>query len=152
MPELHITVGIPGCGKSTFADVYGSQTGAIVISSDKLREELTGDVEDQSRNRDLFGIMHQRIRACLYEGYSVLVDATNLKPEYRKDLMDIADDLEVVGYAHVFSISASFDTCQARNLARERVVPEHVMKRFWKMFLASCPTLEDEGWIVEYEG
>lgn len=151
MPELHITVGIPGCGKSTFADEYGSQTGAIVVSSDKLREELTGDVEDQSRNRDLFGIMHQRIRACLYEGYSVLVDATNLKPEYRKDLMDICDDLEVVGYAHRFGVSQDFNTCQLRNLGRERVVPEHVMRRFWGMFTTQCArsVLEKEGWIVE---
>jgi len=153
MPELHITVGIPGCGKSTFADEYGSQTGAIVISSDKLREELTGDAEDQTRNRDLFGIMHQRVRTILDEGYSVVVDATNLKPEYRKNLMDIALDLEVPAYAHWFGVSMDFDTCQGRNLARERVVPEHVMKRFHKMFYSSCAPfqLKEEGWVVEPE-
>jgi predicted kinase len=153
MPELHITVGIPGCGKSTFADEYGSQTGAIVVSSDKLREELTGNVEDQSRNRDLFGILHQRVSTILDEGYSVLVDATNLKPEYRKNLMAIALDLEVPAYAHWFEVSLDYSACQTRNLARERVVPERVMKRFHKAFCLDCTpaTLGDEGWVVKVE-
>lgn len=152
MSSLTITVGIPGCGKSTLAEKLRTEgTIDVIISSDAIREELTGDMENQDANRAVFDLLYQRVRSGLNQGLNVLVDATNLKAEFRRKLMLIGlDERADLRQALLFECSGKFDVCQARNLDRERVVPEHVMTKFYAMYLANCsaPQLEIEGWTV----
>lgn len=123
----------------------------VIISSDAIREELTGNMENQDANRAVFDVLYQRVRSGLAQGLNVLVDATNLKAEYRRKLMAIgieerADLLQALR----FECSGSFKVCQERNLNRERVVPEFVMRRFHGMFMSNCSVTElvGEGWHV----
>ncbi len=148
--ELHITVGIPGCGKSTWCEEQKEDSAWGIYSSDELRAELLGDATRQDANRDIFSILRLRIMAALEGGWPCVVDATNLRPKFRKPWMDLALGLEVPAYAHRFRISEDFETCQRRNLARERVVPKDVMERFHDQFNLNCSvgTLEKEGWVV----
>lgn len=147
---LHVTVGIPGSGKSTWATNEAIEHGMSHLSSDIIRKELTGDETNQDANNQVFRTLHARIRQHLENGWSVIVDATNLKAANRKKLLDIADRVEVPAYAHRFAISLDYDECQKRNLARTRVVPEDVMRRFHQGFVDNCTTiqLEEEGWVV----
>ena len=159
MPSLIITVGIPGCGKSTLARQLKALGNVdIVISSDSIRDELTGDPENQEQNANVFRVLNHRVAEALSQGLNVLVDATNLKPSYRnglKALTLLARVRNVQGpiecRAIRFADSADFDLCQKRNTSRERVVPEFVMQRFHAMFLQNCSVeqLRSEGWIVE---
>lgn len=147
MNELRITVGIPGCGKSTWCE---QQDGFVVLSSDALRIELLGDVARQDANRYIFEELENRAILALSKDKNVIVDATNLQPKNRKGWMNKAEALEVPAYAYRFEVSEDYAECQARNLARERQVPEDVMKRFHNLFNQNCSveTLEREGWIV----
>lgn len=123
----------------------------VAISSDDIREEVTGDTENQDANRLVFDLLYKRTRNALGQGLNVLVDATNLKPEYRRKLMIIAlEERADLRQALLFEVSGKFDVCQERNLGRERVVPEFVMQRFHTMYLQNCTTaiLEIEGWTV----
>lgn len=79
-PLLTIMVG-PSCGgKSTW--VYHHVPREEIVSSDHLRVQYTGSVEDQSRNDDVFASLHRLARARLESGLPVTIDATNLR---RKD-------------------------------------------------------------------
>lgn len=150
---LYITVGIPGCGKSTFIESRTNDEGWTIISTDLIRQELTGDMSDQSRNDEVFEIFYERIRRTLEAGWPVIVDATNLRQKYRDVLLGVAYLVGVEHlYAYRFAISNDFETCQQRNLSRGRVVPEDVMRRFHKNFLEECDAdqLEREGWQVLY--
>lgn len=144
-PSLIILVGIPGCGKSTLAKQVEK---AEVISSDQIREELTGDMSDQSLNRAVFYTMNKLTKTLLNWGVSVVIDATNLRTEYRKDLHTIADQTGARPFAIRFGDSEDFDLCQTRNLNRERIVPEDVMLRFHDIFMEHCSEeqLRSEGW------
>lgn len=155
--SLIITVGIPGCGKSTFAK-FSADRGLIVdqiISSDTIREELTGDMTNQGRNGDVFKALHERTFKAIASGQRTLVDATNLKPVNRREIKRLGETFVVLGQpvdflALRFTDSENFDLCQERNLARERVVPEDVMRRFHASFLQNCTAIQlrSEGWEV----
>lgn len=75
-PLLTLMVGPSGAGKSTWAN--GPWRG-FVVSSDDLRAEYTGGIEDQSRNADVFAALHRIAKARLDSGLPVTIDATNLR-------------------------------------------------------------------------
>ena len=77
-PKLYVMVGLSGSGKSTLAkQLTDAEKNTIIISSDSIREELTGKVEDQSKNEEVFKIFHKRIREGLENKHNVVADATN---------------------------------------------------------------------------
>jgi predicted kinase len=91
-PALYIPVGIPGCGKSTFAEKVLPL--AHVISTDKIRAAL-GDVTDQSQNDLVFERFHTTVRDYLelsLPGAMIYADATNLTRSAREILRAIAAD------------------------------------------------------------
>ena len=61
-PVFTMLMGLPGSGKSTFANevVTADSLTSVLISSDSLREELFGDVNDQTHNTEVFEEMHRR--------------------------------------------------------------------------------------------
>ena len=155
MTTLTITVGIPGCGKSTLAEKLKAEgTIDVILSSDDIRQELTGDIENQDANAQVFKTLYRRVEGGLAQDLNVLVDATNLKPSYRRHLNEIAAGIRwtpaIERQALLFLDSFDFDLCQARNLARERVVPEFVMRRFHEQFVQGCTPeqLKAEFWTV----
>jgi hypothetical protein len=73
-PLLTLMVGPSGAGKSTWASGLPGY-----ISSDELRREFTGSIQDQSRNEDVFTALHRIAKARLESGLPVTIDATNLR-------------------------------------------------------------------------
>lgn len=69
-PELYMTVGLPGSGKSTWANVQKENN--IVLSSDQLRIEMFGDVNvcDPDHNKLLFEELHRLIKRHIKNGNS----------------------------------------------------------------------------------
>lgn len=70
IPRLIVMVGLSASGKSSYAKELEKEnpTNTIVISSDAIREEICGSVEDQSKNGEVFRIFHERIRRNLENG------------------------------------------------------------------------------------
>ena len=62
MPVLVMLMGLSGSGKSTLAEEYAKLSGGKVFSSDKIREELFGDENDQTHNGEVFNELHKRIK------------------------------------------------------------------------------------------
>lgn len=73
-PLLTLMVGPSGAGKTHYARGLPGY-----ISSDDLRREYTGSIEDQSRNADVFTALHRIAKARLSSGLPVCIDATNLR-------------------------------------------------------------------------
>lgn len=72
--KLTILIGISGSGKSTYAKTIPD---AYVVSSDAIRSEF-GDINDMSRNNDVFDECHRRIIVGIQAGKHVVYDATNV--------------------------------------------------------------------------
>ena len=125
-------VGLPASGKSTKAKELAAKYDATIFSSDELRVEMFGDVNDQEHNQELFVELHKRIKDCLNSGKSAIYDATNLNYKRRmaflSELKNISCDKICVVMATPIAI------CRKRNTVRERQVPTHVMTRMYKSF------------------
>lgn len=76
---LTILVGPSGAGKSTWIAEYKDEYPMNVISSDDIRQMLTGDFQDQSQNQRVFEIMHETAQTHLRNGLPVTLDATHLR-------------------------------------------------------------------------
>jgi protein phosphatase len=124
MAKLFILVGIPGTGKSTWAARH--HHGDVIVSSDAIREELSGDATDQSINKEVFEIFHGRIRMGLMYDKDVVADSTALDGFAREKLVELARLWNAEPHLIVFS-----DEHEAleRNRKRDRVVPEEAMKK-----------------------
>lgn len=47
-------VGLPASGKSTYAKKLSKKENAIILSSDELRKELFGNINNQNHNAEVF--------------------------------------------------------------------------------------------------
>lgn len=137
MTTLSVMVGIPGCGKSTFAE-SGFIPG-VVLSSDKIRKMYWTET-DQTHNAEVFDILKSTTATLLADGKDAIVDATNLKPEWRAWCIDMAHDSGAECKAYSFE-RVSLDTCLERNRHRDRQVPEDVIRRYADMLVT--PTKEE---------
>lgn len=128
MPTLKMLVGLPGSGKSTVAKNYLDEN-TVYLSSDELREELLGNINNQEGNVDVFEEMSKRAKDALSQGKDVLYDATNINRKRRMHTINnvIKADKKIAIY--VFS---SYEECLLRNAERDRVVPEEVISKMYK--------------------
>lgn len=136
-PTLYFLVGLPGSSKSTWAANKQKENPNIVIhSSDALREELLGDINNQDKNPDIFLELHRRIKRDLIEGKDVIEDCTNLSRKFRMAFLRELKKIECHKVCVFFAVP--FEICMERNKNRDRVVPAEVMWRMYKSFNVPC--------------
>ena len=131
MSKLIMLIGLPAAGKSAWSSKYMEcYKNTELISSDSIREEVFGDVNDQSHNAKVFNIVHKRVVAAIKSGKDAILDSTNLSRKRRIHFIKSIPECEV--RAIVFAIP--FEECCKRNVARERVVPQSAMERMYRSF------------------
>ncbi|MGW1816715.1 polynucleotide kinase-phosphatase [Streptomyces sp. NPDC002125] len=141
--SLVVLIGASGSGKSTFARKHFKPT--EVISSDFCRGLVADDENDQSASRDAFDVLHYIAGKRLAAGRLTVVDATNVQPESRKQLVQLARQYDVLPIAIVLDLPE--ELCQARNAERpDRAgMPRHVVQRHRRELRRSLRGLEREG-------
>lgn len=131
-PTFEMLVGIPGSGKSTYAErYYENDEKAKILSSDKIRKELYGNEAIQGNPTEIFGLMQERTIKYLNEGYDVIYDATNLT---RKDRAKILNLLPKFVYAQATIVWAPIEKCIENDQNRERTVGKEIISRMVKRF------------------
>jgi predicted kinase len=126
VPGLVVLIGAAGAGKSTLAARLFEPS--EIVSSDALRERLSGDAADQRATRPAFAILHREVRRRLAAGRLVVVDATNVEPTARATLRGLADASRVPIVA--IAIVPSVTEVHGRNASRAaRVVPRDIVDR-----------------------
>ena len=139
-PIFMMLVGLPASGKSTYCEQYKYNKDWVVLSSDEIRLEL-GNINDQSRNTEVFKILHDRTKEALKNGYNVIQDCTSLS---RKRRIAFLQELKHIPCEKVCVLFATpYEICLTNNFVRERHVPEDVMARMYKSFEVPC---KQEGW------
>jgi protein phosphatase len=128
VPELSLVVliGVTGSGKSTFGRAHFRPT--EVISSDFCRGLVADDENDQTATPEAFELLHYIVAKRLKAGRLTVVDATNVQPDVRRQLVAVAREHDVLPVAIVLDVPES--VCVARNASRpERDFGAHVIRR-----------------------
>lgn len=145
MSVLYYLVGLPGAGKSYYAQQLRKENpDCVYLSSDEIRKELYGDENCQDNPSQVFDLMLRRTIQALKSGDTVIYDATNV---VRRNRMNV---LKSIGYLKNVDIIkkccviwAPIETCIERDSKRERNVGERVI---WKMVKRFQTPWYDEGW------
>ncbi|MBE3560390.1 MAG: polynucleotide kinase-phosphatase [Ktedonobacteraceae bacterium] len=144
IPEfaLVVLIGASGSGKSTFAHKHFKPT--ETISSDFCRGLVSDDENDQSATRDAFQVLHFIAARRLERGKLTVIDATNVQPEARRELISLARQYHCQTVAIVFKLPEKL--CHERNRQRpDRNFGSHVVRNQTVQLRSSLHNLKKEG-------
>lgn len=98
MAKLFILIGFPGSGKSTWAKEYVAlHESTVIINGDSIRSMLFGSYRyDPNIEPTVKSMIAYSVTSMLHQGYSVIVDETNITKEKRKTWLDIATEPSLV--------------------------------------------------------
>ena len=134
--SLVVLVGVSGAGKSTFARRHFRPT--EILTSDFCRALVSDDENDQSATGDAFSVLHFIAGKRLARGLLTVVDATNVQPEARKPLIELARAHYVLPVAIVFDLP--MEILEERGRTRtDRDIGGHVLRN-------------QRGWGAAFEG
>jgi len=140
--SLVVLIGASGSGKSTFARKHFLPT--EVISSDYCRALVSDDENNLAATNDAFELLHYIAAKRLAAGRLTVADATNVKPEDRKPLIELARQYHCLPVAIVLNMPER--VCQDRNHVRtDRRLGNHVAHNQLQNLRRSLRGLEREG-------
>ncbi len=144
IPELCLVVliGPSGSGKSTFARTHFKPT--EVLSSDVCRGLVSDDENDQSATKDAFELLHFIAGKRLAAGKLTVIDATSVRPEDRKPLIELARTHHCLPIAIVLNLPERL--CIERNQSRpDRDFGPHVVRQQHSLMRRSLRWLDKDG-------
>ena len=150
IPEfaLVVLIGPSGSGKSTFARTHFKAT--EIVSSDQCRGLVSDDENNQAATNDAFDLVHFIMTKRLAGMKLTVVDATNVQPESRKALIDLARQLHCLPVAIVFNLPEKI--CLERNAQRpDRQFGPHVVHRQVSEMRRGLRSLQREGFRYAHE-
>lgn len=144
IPELSLVIlmGASGSGKSSFARKHFRPT--EILSSDFCRGLVSDDENNQSATKDAFEVLRYIAAKRLAAGKLTVIDATNVQPEDRKPLLQLAREYHYFAVAIVLNIPEQL--CHERNKNRsDRSFGPHVVRRHSQNLRRSLRSLQKEG-------
>jgi predicted kinase len=146
--KVIIAIGVPGCGKTTVLKPLAEAEGMAYVNADDVREELTGNPADHSKEVLVWHAIHRRIEENLRKR-GVVVDATHSKRKDRRQIIEFCREhgaTLISGYW----FNTPLETCLERNRVRQRVVPAEVIQKMHRRLVENPPSLE-EGFTMILE-
>ncbi|TGE25162.1 polynucleotide kinase-phosphatase [Hymenobacter aquaticus] len=145
LPELSLVllIGTSGAGKSTFARRLFR--GSEIVSSDQCRTLVSDDENDQAATPDAFALLHYLVGLRLKRGLLTVVDATNVQPEARKTLVQLARDYHVLPTAIILDVPDRVAEDRNRARAERQHMGRHVVPQQRQQLRRSLKTLKQEG-------
>lgn len=122
---IHVTLGKPGSGKSTWAKGVASRDDSILrVNKDEIRSMLYTTPYTREKEEVVDAIERAAIFSALGRGYDIIVDATNFNLDRLKTFSK-----EYSGHpAYLHWFQADLETCLDRNAKREIKVPDNVIE------------------------
>lgn len=146
MATLHIMVGIPGSGKSTYSTKLADRIGATRVSYDEIMESCRGDGHffGLSTSQHAKDRVAELILGSLERG-DVVYDSTNIHERDWKKYMKICPNGTKF---HIYWFDIDPDEAMRRQQFRKRRVPQPVLNIMW---MAMCSSRKKLGNLFRQE-
>lgn len=118
MPTVYVLIGLPGAGKTTYAENILADT--VCIGTDMIRKEYYGKEMTPRGYIKVRKELVRRVAEAAASGRDVAVDCTNLTKKRRKKLLDALPERCTV---IAVWINTPLKAALVNNAARERHVP-----------------------------
>jgi predicted kinase len=115
--HLVLLCGLPRSGKSTW--VKNNKKDAIVVSLDEIRKEIFGHQFHGPSEYFVMGIAKSMVRLLLAQHKSVIVDATNVRRQWRAEWENLAEERSAK--CAIICFKTPLEVCLKRN----EVCPEN---------------------------
>lgn len=138
-----MTCGLPGSGKSTYANNLAESGVYYYIGTDRCREELYGNESIQGSWTEVWERVIWHVNQAKSLNKPVIYDGCNLTTNHRKEIISLVGGEWEIAWRDVDA-----DTCCAQQLGRQRQVPEEVIHKMASYFKA--PSLKEDGVIAIY--
>lgn len=142
--QVWMPIGLPGIGKSTYLNQALAGSPHRRISPDDIREELTGDMSNLSRDKEVFQLARDRFETALQSqapaDQTIILDATFLNPNARQKFLDLLIAASQQIFLRVFTFPMDVNLALTRQKNRARQVPEAAIRRLansYKPFTAA---------------
>ena len=86
-PDVILPIGTSGSGKSTFIKSL-PQENLVIIEPDAMRVEFTGDINNKSKDKEIYIESANRAIKAIKQGKQVVFDTTNLTKEKRRPFIE----------------------------------------------------------------
>lgn len=124
-PQVVVTCGISGSGKSTWIEENLSDH--QVVSLDNLRQQIAKSRRDQSQNIRVIHLAKEQLKVLLRSHSKIVWDATNIRRDFRQQVIDISRDYGALVTLAIFHCSE--EVYFERNKQRRYSIPGDVLIR-----------------------
>lgn len=164
MSKVVLGIGLPGSGKTTILKEFAEKNEYSYLCPDDLREEVTGDPTDHTREKEVWDLVFERLQNRLESNDDVVLDFTMINKFNRDKMIAFLRENGVQKITGLF-VDTPLEVAQERNLERAkkggRKVPEEIIDKL-KFFLDkdmpeiqedfdSIFTLNEEGELKKVE-
>lgn len=148
-PHIIVMVGIPGSGKSAFAEHFASTFGAPIISDKRMRASFRGSGIPESDLNQIVSLMQMHtLTELLKTGHTIIYDGESHSRVRRKALIDYAMKS---GYEPLLVwVQTDTTTSKARFLKpfRSKTSQDEAEEKFEKQLRAFTQPNESEKYVV----
>lgn len=140
MLEIVVTRGLPASGKSTWTREKMEQYPGKYkrVNRDLLREMIDNRAWSKAREKHIRQAELTLAQYFLSQGFSVIVDDTNLSPSSQEMWLELSRKLHVSHLIQDFT-HVDVETCIERDRKRSNYVGERVIRRMYRDFLQPKP-------------
>ena len=141
--RLTLLCGLSASGKSQHTSIVANNRNSecIILSTDAIRANICGSVEDQSKNKEVFQTFHSLIAKYLKNGIDVVAEATNITMKSRRSILNVIKGIDCEKVCVV--IVKPIGECKLDDSLREHPVSEYVIDKQARKF--QIP-FREEGW------
>lgn len=120
MLTVHMLIGIPGSGKTTFANKFSKEKNIPIVSTDVVRK--LNPVWDE---KNVWPEVYRLCGEHLKNNEDFIFDATNVTPKVRKRFFDQLSVYNVEFDTIAYFFDTDFEVCYERVVARNKNNDEH---------------------------
>lgn len=144
MVTIHMLVGIPASGKTTYAKKLAKELNIPIVSTDEIRNLNPNASEDK-----IWPLVYEECGRLLVSGQDFIFDATNITPtvrdRFKQKMNNYSTDYQIGTYYFNTDPTVCYNRAIIRNkMPNERYIPPEVILSYGEKVIE--PT-EEEGFI-----